>query len=67
MTFVQGRSLNEDVLAQVGRLVEGAAGGPVLVILDSDHAEEHVFKMGRGLGGEGLREVGCLAGGSAGG
>jgi cephalosporin hydroxylase len=48
---VRGKSLDKHVLAEVGRLVEGAAGGgPVLVILDSDHAEEHVFKVGRAVG-----------------
>jgi cephalosporin hydroxylase len=41
--FVVGSSLAETTMARV-RARAAAARGPVMVILDSDHSEAHVFK-----------------------
>lgn len=42
ITFIQGSSVDPRVVAQVETMVK-AAGGPVLVTLDSDHSKEHVL------------------------
>ena len=41
VTFLTGSSVSEEILAQVREAAEEATG-PVLVILDSDHAQGHV-------------------------
>lgn len=46
VTFIQGKSLDAHVMAQVSRLLQNV-DGHVLVVLDADHAEEAVYKVGR--------------------
>jgi cephalosporin hydroxylase/SAM-dependent methyltransferase len=43
ISFLIGSSVSDDVFSQV-RAEAAAAAGPVMVILDSDHAAAHVFK-----------------------
>jgi len=42
ITFLQGSSVSEDIVAQVKSRVTGTQG-PVMVILDSDHSEQNVL------------------------
>ncbi len=50
VTFVQGKSLDAHVMAKVSRMVQDV-DGPVLVVLDADHAEEAVYQVGAGREG----------------
>ena len=43
VTYLVGSSASEEIASQI-RKMAAAANGPVLVILDSDHSEEHVAK-----------------------
>ena len=43
VTYLVGSSASEEIASQIRKMAE-EANGPVLVILDSDHSEEHVAK-----------------------